>query len=120
MGEKAEQQGLLKPGDTIGEATSGNTGNALSTVAAVKGYRLLVVMPEGLSNERVAISRAYGAAVKFVGHITVNGPRDEAKPLGSPPGSFTRRQFESKNTSKEHQKILGPKTLPTSKGTAPG
>ena len=60
MVEKAEQQGLLKPGDTIVEATSGNTGNALSMVAAVKGYRMLVVMPEGLSNERVAISRAYG------------------------------------------------------------
>src|SRR3546814_3544040 len=77
MVEKAEQQGLLKPGDTIVEATSGNTGNALSMVAAVKGYRMLVVMPEGLSNERVAISRAYGAEVKFVGHFHVNGALDE-------------------------------------------
>src|SRR3546814_1462489 len=77
MVEKAEQQGLLKPGDTIVEATSGNTGNALSMVAAVKGYRMLVVMPEGLSNERVAISRAYGAEVKFVGHFHVNGARSE-------------------------------------------
>jgi len=52
MIERAEQKGLLKSGDTIVEATSGNTGNALSMVAAVKGYRMLVVMPEGLSSER--------------------------------------------------------------------
>ena len=52
MIERAEQQGLLKPGDTIVEATSGNTGNALAMVAAVKGYRMLVVMPHGLSDER--------------------------------------------------------------------
>src|SRR3712207_6902552 len=57
MIEKAEREGLLSEGDTIVEATSGNTGNALSMVAAVKGYRMLVVMPEGLSSERVAIDR---------------------------------------------------------------
>src|SRR5699024_8140185 len=52
MIERAERKGYLKPGDTIVEATSGNTGNALSMVAAVKGYRMLVVMPEGMSSER--------------------------------------------------------------------
>ena len=67
MIEKAEAEGRLKPGDTIVEATSGNTGNALSLVAAVKGYRMVVVMPEGLSSERVAISRAYGAVRVKVG-----------------------------------------------------
>src|SRR5919107_576853 len=67
MVERAEDEGLLKPGDTIVEATSGNTGNALSMVAAVKGYRMLVVMPEGMSGERVAISRAFGADVMGVG-----------------------------------------------------
>src|SRR5690606_13133131 len=95
MVEKAEQQGLLKPGDTIVEATSGNTGNALSMVAAVKGYRMLVVMPEGLSNERVAISRAYGAEVRFVGHFHVNSALEEAKRLGEQPGHFAPAQFES-------------------------
>src|SRR3546814_9833376 len=85
MVEKAEQQGLLKPGATIVEATSGNTGNALYMVAAVKGYRMLVVMPDGLSNERVAISRAYAAAVKFVGHFHVIDAIDDAKRLGSQP-----------------------------------
>jgi len=63
--ERAEQTGQLKPGDTIVEATSGNTGNAFAMVAAVKGYRMIVVMPEGLSSERVAISRAFGAEVLF-------------------------------------------------------
>ena len=61
MIERAEQEGLLRPGDTIVEASSGNTGNAMSMVAAVKGYRMLVVMPNGMSAERLAISRAFGA-----------------------------------------------------------
>ena len=111
MLEKAEQQGLLKPGDTIVEATSGNTGNALSMVAAVKGYRMLVVMPEGLSNERVAISRAYGAQVKFVGHFHVNGALEEARRLGGEPGYFAPAQFESEFNIEENREILGPEIL---------
>src|SRR5258708_25625335 len=63
MIERAEREGLLRPGDTIVEASSGNTGNAMSMVAAVKGYRMLVVMPDGLSGERLAIPRAFGAQV---------------------------------------------------------
>src|SRR5204863_6276765 len=63
MIERAEREGLLRPGDTIVEASSGNTGNAMSMVAAVKGYRMLVVMPHGMSPERLAISRAFGARV---------------------------------------------------------
>src|SRR5690606_32568394 len=103
MVEQAEAAGLLKPGDTIGEATSGNTGNALSMVAAVKGYRMIVVMPEGLSNERVAISRAYGAEVTFVGHFHVNAALEEAKRLGSQPGHFAPAQFESEYNIEENR-----------------
>jgi cysteine synthase A len=66
MIERAEREGLLKPGDTIVEASSGNTGNAMSMVAAVKGYKMLVLMPNGLSRERTAISRAYGAEVRII------------------------------------------------------
>jgi cysteine synthase len=62
MIERAEREGLLRPGDTIVEASSGNTGNAMSMVAAVKGYQMLVVMPEGMSPERLAISRAFAQA----------------------------------------------------------
>src|ERR671917_651736 len=72
MVERAEGEGLLKPGDAIVEATSGNTGNALSMVAAVKGYRMLVVMPTGLSGERLAISQAFGADVLLTGRFHVN------------------------------------------------
>src|SRR5919112_5727759 len=85
MVEKAEQEGLLKPGDTIVEASSGNTGNALSMVAVVKGYRMLVVMPSGMSGERVAISRAFGAEVMEVGHFHVNEALAKAKELGQEP-----------------------------------
>ncbi len=111
MIEKAEGQGLLKPGDTIVEATSGNTGNALSMVAAVKGYRMLVVMPEGLSNERVAISRAYGAEVMLCGNFHVNQALERARELGEQPGFFCPSQFESEYNVEENRRILGPEIL---------
>lgn len=119
MVEKAEAAGLLKPGDTIVEATSGNTGNALSMVAAVKGYRMLVVMPEGLSNERVAISRAYGAEVKFVGHFHVNAALEEARRLGAQPGFFAPGQFDSESNIEENRELLGPEILAQLQGRVP-
>ncbi len=111
MIERAEQEGLLKPGDTIVEATSGNTGNALSMVAAVKGYRMLVVMPEGLSSERVAISRAFGAEVLFCGNFHVNEALARAKELGQQPGYFCPSQFESEWNVEENRLVLGPEIL---------
>ncbi|MBP1475831.1 cysteine synthase family protein [Frateuria sp. MAH-13] len=111
MIERAEEEGLLKPGDTIVEATSGNTGNALSMVAAVKGYRMLVVMPEGLSSERVAISRAYGADVLFCGNFHVDQALERARELGRQPGFFFPGQFESEWNVEENRLILGPEIL---------
>jgi cysteine synthase len=108
---KAEEEGLLSPGDTIVEATSGNTGNALSMVAAVKGYRMLVVMPEGMSNERLAISRAYGAEVLQVGHFHVDAALEKARELGRRPGYFCPSQFESEWNVEENREILGPEIL---------
>ena len=119
MIEKAEAAGLLKPGDTIVEATSGNTGNALSMVAAVKGYRMLVVMPEGLSNERVAISRAYGAQVRFCGHFHVNAALEEARRLGEQDGYFAPRQFDSESNVEENRVLLGPEILAQLQGRVP-
>ena len=84
--ERAEADGLLRPGDTIVEASSGNTGNAMSMVAAVKGYKMLVVMPNGLSQERTAISRAFGAEVMAVGDFHVNDALATVRELGSRPG----------------------------------
>ncbi|MGV8922100.1 MAG: PLP-dependent cysteine synthase family protein [Thermomonas sp.] len=111
MIERAEQRGLLQPGDTIVEATSGNTGNALAMVAAVKGYRMLVVMPEGLSSERVAISRAYGAEVLFCGNFHVNQALQRAHEIGTQPGYFCPSQFESEGNIEENRLILGPEIL---------
>ncbi len=109
--ERAEEEGLLSPGDTIVEATTGNMGNALSMVAAVKGYRMLVVMPEGFSNERVAISRAYGAEVLLSGHFQAGEALAKAKELGRQPGYFCPSQFESEWNVEENRLVLGPEIL---------
>ena len=111
MVERAEAEGLLHPGDTIVEATSGNTGNALSMVTAVKGYKMLVVMPEGLSGERVAISRAFGAEVLQVGHFHVDEALAKAKELGEQPGYFCPSQFENEWNVEENRTWLGPEIL---------
>ena len=108
MVEKAESEGLLKPDDTIVEATSGNTGNALSMVAAVKGYRMLVVMPTGLSGERIAISRALGAEVLEVGHFHVNEALAKARELGRQDGYFNPAQFDNEWNVEENRTWLGP------------
>jgi cysteine synthase A len=121
MIERAEDEGLLRHGDTIVEATSGNTGNALSMVAAVKGYRMLVVMPEGMSGERVAISRAFGAEVMEVGHFHVNEALEKARELGQEPGYFCPAQFESEWNVEENRIWLGPEILAQlPEGTIPG
>lgn len=107
MIERAEAEGLLKPGDTIVEATSGNTGNALSMVAAAKGYKMIVVMPDGYSNERVRISRGFGAEIRLVGHFQVNEAREEAIRLGKQPGFFCPAQFDNEWNVDENREWLG-------------
>jgi cysteine synthase A len=118
--ERAEREGLLQPGDTIVEASSGNTGNAMSMVAAVLGYKMLVVMPEGLSPERAAISLAFGAQMLSVGTFHVNEALDEASRLGNLPGYFAPHQFESEWNVEENRTWLGPELLgQLPEGTAP-
>jgi cysteine synthase len=109
--ERAEREGLLRPGDTIVEASSGNTGNAMSMVAAVKGYRMLVVMPNGMSPERTAISRAFGADVMAVGDFHVNDALATARELGEGPGYFAPQQFDSEWNVEENRVWLGPEIL---------
>jgi cysteine synthase A len=109
--ERAEREGLLRPGDTIVEASSGNTGNAMSMVAAVKGYKMIVVMPEGLSPERSAISSAFGAQLVTVGNFHVNEALEVARELGERPGHFSPRQFESEWNVEENRTWLGPEIL---------
>ena len=109
--ERAQREGLLHPGDPIVEASSGNTGNAMSMVAAVLGYKMLVVMPEGLSPERAAISLAFGAEMLRVGTFHVNEALDEATRLGTMPGYFAPHQFESEWNVEENRTWLGPEIL---------
>lgn len=111
MIERAEAEGLLKPGYTIVESTSGNTGNAMSMIAAVKGYKMIVVMPEGYSHERLKISKAYGADVKFVGHFQVNEARAEALRLGQQPGFYCPAQFDNEWNVDENRDVLGRETI---------
>src|ERR1700722_5245350 len=111
MIERAEREGLLRPGDTIVEASSGNTGNAMSMVAAVKGYRMLVVMPDGMSGERLAISRAFGAQVMTLGDFHVNDALAKVAELGRQPGYYAPQQFDSEWNVEENRTWLGPETL---------
>lgn len=111
MIEKAEAEGLLKPGDTIVEATSGNTGNAMSMLAAAKGYKMIVMIPEGYSTERIKISRGFGADVRFVGHFQVDGAMDAAKELGKKDGYYCPEQFDNEWNVEENREWLGPEIL---------
>lgn len=111
MIERAEREGLLRPGDTIVEASSGNTGNAMSMVAAAKGYRMLVVMPDGMTDERLAISRAFGAEVLTIGDFHVNDALAKARELGERDGYFAPCQFDSEWNVEENRTWLGPELL---------
>ncbi len=111
MIERAEREGLLKPCDTIVEASSGNTGNAMSMVAAVKGYKMLVLMPDGLSRERTAISRAYGAEVRIMGDFHVTDALEEVRRLGKLPGYFAPQQFDNEWNVDENREWLGKEIL---------
>lgn len=109
--ERAEREGLLLPGDTIVEASSGNTGNAMSMVAAVKGYKMLVIMPNGMSPERTAISRAFGAEVHTIGDFHVNDALAEARRRGAQPGFFAPQQFDNEWNVDENREWLGQEIL---------
>jgi len=111
MIERAEREGLLRPGDTIVEASSGNTGNAMSMVAAVKGYKMLVVMPDGMSRERMGISRAFGAEVLTIGDFHVNDALARVRELGSQDNYFAPQQFDSEWNVEENRTWLGPEIL---------
>ncbi|MBP5523339.1 MAG: pyridoxal-phosphate dependent enzyme, partial [Bacteroidaceae bacterium] len=97
MIEDAEAKGILKPGATIIEPTSGNTGVGLAFVAAVKGYKLILTMPETMSVERRSLVKAYGAEVRLTaGKDGMPGAIRAAKELQeSIPGSIILQQFEN-------------------------
>ncbi len=109
--ERAEREGLLKSGDTIVEATSGNMGNALAMVAAAKGYKMIVVMSRGFSRERVAISQAYGAEVRLVGNFYLNAAVEMTKALANQPGFFCPHQFDNPWNVEENRTWLAEEIL---------
>lgn len=108
----AEAKGLLKPGDTIIEATSGNTGVALAMVAAARGYKFVAVMTETFSIERRKLMRAYGAKVVLTPAAERgSGMVRRAAELAKKHGWFLARQFENEANPDYHRNTTGPEIL---------
>ncbi len=110
MIQDAEEKGLLKPGCAIIEPTSGNTGIGLASVAAARGYRCIIVMPDSMSIERRLIMSAYGAELVLTpGKDGMLGAIEKAKALAEEiPGSFIPDQFNNPANAKAHFDTTGP------------
>jgi cystathionine beta-synthase len=121
MVEAGEKAGLLKPGGTIIEATAGNTGLGLALVAAVKGYHLIVVLPDKMSAEKIALLRAYGAEVVIT---ATNVPPDSPESYNGVadrlareiPGAYRPDQFNNPNNPLAHYLTTGPEIWTDSAG----
>jgi len=121
MVEAAEKAGLLKPGGTLVEATAGNTGMGLALVAAVKGYRLIVVLPDKMSAEKISLLRAYGAEVVIT---ATNVPPDSPESYNGVaerlareiPGAYRPDQFSNPNNPLAHYLTTGQEIWTDSEG----
>ncbi|KMJ56336.1 cysteine synthase [Bacillus sp. LL01] len=121
MIEAAEKDGTLKAGDTIVEPTSGNTGIGLAMVAAAKGYKTKLVMPETMSMERRNLLRAYGAELVLTpGPEGMGGAIRKATELSKENGYFMPQQFENEANPKIHRETTGKELLEQADGQLDG
>lgn len=118
MIQQAEQKGKIKPGDTLIEATSGNTGIALAMAAAIKGYKMILIMPDNMSMERKASMAAYGAEMLFVTKAqSMEGARDLALQMQSEGKGIVLDQFSNEDNPLAHYQGTGPEIWEQTKGT---
>jgi cysteine synthase B len=109
MIRRAEARGEIRPGDTLIEATSGNTGIALAMAAAIKGYRMVLVMPENMTAERRAAMRAYGAELVLVTREAgMEGARDLAERMAREGRGKVLDQFANRDNPEAHYEGTGP------------
>lgn len=109
MIQQAEARGEIKPGDTLIEATSGNTGIALAMVAAIKGYRMVLIMPENMSVERRMLMKAYGAELVLVSKAgSMEAARDLALQMEREGKGKILNQFDNPDNSLAHYQGTGP------------
>lgn len=105
----AEKRGEIRPGDTLIEATSGNTGIALAMAAAIKGYRLVLIMPDNMSVERIAVMKAFGAEIVLVTREqSMEGARDLAKRMEAEGRGRVLDQFSNPDNPLSHYETTGP------------
>ena len=117
MIQLAEQRGDIKPGDTLIEATSGNTGIALAMAAAIKGYRMVLIMPDNMSKERTASMKAYGAELILVSkEDSMEGARDLADQMQADGKGKVLDQFNNPDNPVAHYMSTGPEIWQDSHG----
>tara|TARA_B100000614_G_scaffold179510_1_gene160319 strand:+ start:951 stop:1853 length:903 start_codon:yes stop_codon:yes gene_type:complete len=114
----AEERGRIRPGDTLIEATSGNTGIALAMVAAIRGYRMVLIMPEHMSAERRALMKAYGAEVVLTPkERSMEGAIDLAREMENDGKGVILDQFSNPDNPEAHYRTTGPEIWRDTDGT---